>query len=47
MDLKSMLGLVWGRYGLIGAVVLVAVMIVLDQMYDIGLGDLVRGVLGQ
>lgn len=44
MSLQKMLQAVWGKYGLVGAVVLIAVLIVLDQLYHFGLGEMVKAV---
>lgn len=44
MSLQKMLQAVWGKYGLVGAVVLIAVLVVLDQLYHFGLGEMVKTV---
>lgn len=46
MSLKSILSLVWGKYGLIGVVVILACLVALDQMYGIGLGEMVTSFFG-
>lgn len=46
MNLKSILGLVWGKYGLIGVVAILACLVVLDQMYGIGLGEMIKSLFG-
>ena len=44
MSLQKMLQAVWGKYGLVGAVVLLVCLVVLDQLYHFGLGDMVKAV---
>lgn len=46
MSLQKMLQLVWGKYGLAGAVVLLVCLVVLDQLYHFGLGEMVKGFFG-
>lgn len=41
MKLRSILDLAWGKYGLIGAVIVVVVLVALDQLYGYGLGDMI------
>ena len=45
MTTKQILGLVWGKYGLIGVIAIVAVLVILDQMYGIGLAEMVKSFL--
>ena len=47
MSIKSILEIVWSRYGLGAVVVIVAVLVVLDQLYHFGLGGIISGILGQ
>lgn len=46
MTIKSILEIVWGRYGLAGAVVVVVVLVVLDQLYGFGLAAMIGAFLG-
>jgi len=41
MTIKSILEIVWGRYGLAGAVVVVVVLVALDQLYGFGLAAMI------
>lgn len=46
MSLQKMLQMVWGKYGLVGAVALLVCLVVLDQLYHFGLGEMVKGLFG-
>lgn len=47
MSLKQIMEVVWSRYGLAGAVVVLVCLVAIDQLYHIGLGEMVAGWLGK
>jgi len=45
MSIKSILEIVWGRYGLAGAAVVVVILVALDQLYGYGLAGMITAFL--
>lgn len=47
MSIKGIVEIVWSKYGLIGVVVIIGLLVGLDQVYGFGLGEMIKGLFGQ